>query len=140
MLPQSVANNCPLSDRGHMQVIEESQVKEIRDVRFMYDRLVHSDVALFILFREVQDLKSAIDNQSRNYRELQVHRSPTTDAPIYFFLFRRQARKCSLITGTSSPCRQGGPVLCKYWLSICVQWRLVLTAAYVYCNGSSGRK
>ena len=32
-----------------MQVIEESQVKEIRDVRFMYDRLVHSDVALFKL-------------------------------------------------------------------------------------------
>jgi len=42
-----------------IQVIEESQVKEIRDVRKMYDR-------------EVQDLKSAIDDQTRNYRDLQA--------------------------------------------------------------------
>ena len=82
MLPCSVANNRALSDRHLLQVIEESQVKEIRDVRAMYDRFVEPYVSLSNqIFREVEDLKSAIDSQSRNYRELQVHWSPPSIHP-----------------------------------------------------------
>ena len=41
-----------------VEVIEESQVKEINDIRVLYDK-------------EVRDLKAAIEELSKNYKDLQ---------------------------------------------------------------------
>ena len=73
-------------------------------------------VIIVCLAREVQDLKSAIDDQTRNYRDLQVCFSKSLTILSFNlritnckysnkYSARQQVRKCSLTTGTSNPCR-----------------------------------
>ena len=79
----------------------------------------------FLLVREVQDLKSAVDDQTRNYRDLQVCLKKfdnfiiqgdfylqnlritifANTLKIFKYSDRQRVRKCSLTTGTSKPCR-----------------------------------